>query len=208
MSAAWRALLASAIALLPAAARAQSGERDSAIYVLSAASRLEVKTGKAGLLGFAGHAHLVRATAFSGRVVYDRKSPSESRVEITVPTEGLEVLTPPDTAERRKVTQAMRTEVLHAAQYPVITFVSAGMTAIPDGFRVRGQLTLAGQTRDVTTDMRVEVGTDTLRATGSFSVKQTEFGIQPFRGGPGGTVRVADRVTFSLEVVGTRSPQP
>lgn len=208
MSAAWCALLALAIALVPAAARAQSGERDSVIYVLSAASRLEVKTGKAGLLGFAGHAHLVRARAFSGRMVYNPNAPSESRVEITVPAESLEVLTPPDTAERRKVTQAMRTEVLHAAEYPLISFVSTDMTAIPDGFRVRGQLTLAGQTRDVTTDMRVEIGTDTLRATGSFSVKQTEFGIKPYRGGPGGTVRVADRVTFSLEAVGTRSPQP
>ena len=33
---------------------------------------------------------------------------------------------------------------------------------------------------------------DTLRAKGGFSVKQTDFGIQPFRGGPGGTVKVAD----------------
>ncbi len=65
-----------------------------------------------------------------------------------------------------------------------------------------GALTLAGQTRDVTVDLAVAIGADTLRASGTFSVKQTEFGIRPYRGGPGGTVRVADRVTFEIEAVG------
>jgi hypothetical protein len=45
---------------------------------------------------------------------------------------------------------------------------------------------------------------DTLRATGTFSAKQTDFGIKPFRGGPGGTVKVADRVTFDFEAIGVR----
>jgi len=38
-----------------------------------------------------------------------------------------------------------------------------------------------------------------MRATGGFSVKQTDYGIRPFRGGPAGTVRVADRVTFNFD---------
>jgi len=39
-------------------------------------------------------------------------------------------------------------------------------------------------------------------------VKQTDYGIRPYRGGPAGTVRVADRVTFSFEAVGIRSTGP
>jgi len=178
------------------------------VYVLSAASRFEVKTGKAGLFGFAGHAHLVRARGFAGRVVYYPNAPSESRVEIVVPADSLDVLEPPDTAEIRKVTQAMRTDVLHVDQYPVISFVSRGVTLTVDGFEVQGRLTLAGQTREVSCDVRADVGTDTLRATGGFSVKQTDYGIRPYRGGPAGTVRVADRVTFSFEAVGVRSTGP
>jgi polyisoprenoid-binding protein YceI len=201
-------LLASVISCFPRCARAQGGELDSVVYVLSPASRLEVKTGKAGLLGFAGHEHLVRARAFSGRVMYRPNARPESRVEISVSADSLEVLTPPDTAEIRKVTQSMRTEILHVDQYPLITFVSTGDTPTPDGFRVEGRLTLAGQTRDVIADLHVEVGADTLRATGSFSVKQTDFGIRPYRGGPGGTVRVADRVTLTVEAVAIRVPQP
>ncbi|PYO97058.1 MAG: hypothetical protein DMD61_13005, partial [Gemmatimonadetes bacterium] len=111
--------LAGAGWLLAVAAQAQERPVDSVVYVLSEASRLEVKTGKAGLLGFAGHSHLVRARAFSGRVVYYPSSPADSRVEISVPTDSLEVLTPPDTEEIRKVTEAMRGEVLHVDQYPL-----------------------------------------------------------------------------------------
>jgi polyisoprenoid-binding protein YceI len=208
MSVARRVLLAGAISVFPPAAHAQHSEPDSAVYVLSGASRFDVKTGKAGLLGFAGHEHRIRARAFAGRVVFRPNAPADSRVEISVPADSLDVLTPPDTAEIRKVTQSMRTDVLHVDRYPLIHFVSAGVAPTADGFRVQGRLTLAGETRDVTVDLRVAVGPDTLRATGRFSVKQTDFGIRPYRGGPGGTVRVADRVTFELEAVGIRSTQP
>jgi len=202
------ALVTGGISLGCAAAWAQGGEPDSVVYVLSAASRFEVKTGKAGLFGFAGHAHVVRARGFAGRVVYHPKAPSESRVEIVVPADSLDVLAPPDTAEIRKVTQAMRTDVLHVDEYPVISFVSTGVTPTVDGFQVQGRLTLAGQTRDVSCNISAEVGTDTLRATGGFLAKQTDYGIRPYRGGPAGTVRVADRVTFSFEAVGIRSTGP
>ena len=202
------ALLVGMIPLGPAGAWAQGGEPDSVVYVLSADSRFEVKTGKAGLLGFAGHTHVVRARGFAGRVVYHPAAPSESRLEIVVPADSLAVLTPPDTEEIRKVTQTMRTDVLHVDDYPVIRFVSTGVTPTVDGFQVQGRLTLAGQTRDVSCDVRAAVGTDTLRATGEFSVKQTDYGIRPYRGGPAGSVRVADRVTFSFEAVAVRSPGP
>jgi len=47
---------------------------------------------------------------------------------------------------------------------------------------------------------------DTLRASGGFSVKQSDFGIKPYHGGPGGTVRVADQVTFVFDVIAVRDP--
>lgn len=192
------------VASLAAPVRAQSGAGDSVVYVLSPASRFEVKTGKAGLLGFAGHDHIIRAHGVSGRVVYYSNAPTDSRVEVTVPADSLEVLTPPDTAEIRQVTESMRGEILHVDQYAVINFVSTAVTPLPNGFRVQGRLTIVGQTRDVMTDVQAEIASDTLHATAAFSVKQTDFGIRPYRGGPAGTVRVADRVTFELDAVAIR----
>lgn len=202
-------LLSLAVLASPAGACAQSADsarstaKDPVTYVLTPESRLEVKTGKSGLLGFAGHDHIIRANHPTGRIVYDPTTPANSRVEISVLTKNLEVLTPPDTAEIRKVTEAMRTEVLFIDRHPEITFVSKSVTAIKGGFRVLGSLTISGKTRDVTVDLATTIAPDTLRAKGSFSVKQTDFGIKPYKGGPGGTVRVADKVDFRLNVVAT-----
>jgi hypothetical protein len=63
----------------------------------------------------------------------------------------------------------------------------------------------------------VTIGSDSIRARGTFTAKQTDFGIKPYSGGPAGTVKVADRVTFCFdllavrglaEVAGRRPPVP
>src|SRR5918995_5729316 len=94
--------------LFPVFAREAGGTQappDSIVYRLHPSSRLVVKTGKAGLFGFAGHTHVIRARTVSGRLVYHPGTPT-SYLRLEVPTESLEVLTPPDTAEIRQVTEA------------------------------------------------------------------------------------------------------
>ena len=102
----------------------------------------------------------------------------------------------------------MRTDVLDVAHYPEIRFASRSVAPIAGGLRVRGDLLLVGQTREVLVDIHLEAGADTLRATGTFAVDQSSFGIHPYRGGPGGLVRVADRITFRFEAVALRSSAP
>jgi polyisoprenoid-binding protein YceI len=181
--------------------------RDSTVYLLSPASRFDVLVGTSGVFRFLGHEHLIRARAFTGRVVYHPDAPAASWLRITLVSDSLEVRTPPDTAELRQVTEVMRTQVLAVSRYPEITFASHAVTPIGGGFRVRGDLTIVGVTRAVTVDVAVTLGVDTLRATGHCSVRQTDFGIEPVRAG-GGTVRVADRVTLEFAVVAVRELLP
>lgn len=191
--------------LLLAAVRVFTAPRaEPTVYRIAPGSRFDVSTGKAGLLSFAGHSHLIRARGFTGRVVHDPADPARSSVELTVQAAALEVLTPPDTEEIRKVTTAMRTDVLNVASHPEITFVSRRVSAISDGLHVVGDLTIVGKTVEIPVDIRLSVRSDTLHATTQFSVNQTAFGIKPYRGGPGGTVRVADRVKFDIAVVAVR----
>src|ERR1700694_446785 len=63
---------------------------DSVVYRLAPGSRLLVKTGKAGLFGFAGHSHVIWARRFTGRVVYYPNSPPSSHLDIAVPPDSLE----------------------------------------------------------------------------------------------------------------------
>lgn len=182
----------------------QGHPRDSVVYHLAPASRFEVTTGKSGLFGFAGHEHTIRARAFSGRIVYRPDSIAASRIAITVLTDSLEVLTPPDTEEIRKVTASMRTEVLDVANYREIRLVSQRIEGTPPRITVTAALTIKGKTREVPLTVDLEMGGDTLHATATFKIKQTDFGIRPYRGGPGGTVRVADEVKFSIQAIAIR----
>ena len=182
---------------------AAQAAQDSIVYHLDPSSRLVVKTGKAGLFGFAGHTHVIRARAVTGRLVYYPGQP-RSHLKLTLPTDSLEVLTPPDTAEIRKVTQAMRTQVLHVDKYPEMAFAAESLDAKSGKMPMQLAVTMEGVTRKVPVAADLRLSRDTLRAVGNFVAKQTDFGIQPFRGGPAGTVKVADQVKFCFDLVATR----
>src|SRR5207245_10036280 len=64
-----RIALLAALTALPGPAASQVGAGDSVVYRFTPISRLDVKTGKAGLFGFAGHEHVIRARGFAGRVI-------------------------------------------------------------------------------------------------------------------------------------------
>ncbi|HEX6105364.1 MAG TPA: YceI family protein, partial [Gemmatimonadales bacterium] len=139
------------------------GPPDSVVYHVDPSSRLVVKTGKAGLFGFAGHTHVIRARAVSGELVY-RPGTSTSYLRLRLPTDSLEVLTPPDTAEIRKVTEAMRTEVLHVNEYPQMTFAADSLSAHSGRMELLLALTMEGTTRKVPVTAEVTIGADTIRA--------------------------------------------
>jgi polyisoprenoid-binding protein YceI len=198
-------LLASLLPGLVRDARATQSPPDSVVYHVDPRSRLVVKTGKAGLFSFAGHTHVIRARSLVGELVYRPGKPT-SRLWLKIPTDSLEVLTPPDTAEIRKVTEAMRTEVLHVDKYPEMIFAADSLSARSGKMEMQLAVTIEGTTRKVPVTAEVSIGSDSIRATGSFTAKQTDFGIKPFSGGPAGTVKVADRVTFCFDLLARRQP--
>src|SRR5260370_14922714 len=120
----------------------QAAGPDSVVYDLAPAplTRCEVRRGKAGLLGFAGHEHLIQARSFSGRIVWYPDQPAASHVSVCVPTESLEVVTPPDTAEIRKVTAAMREDALDVAHYPDIALTARVLEPAADSLRLHPAL--------------------------------------------------------------------
>ena len=196
-------LLAAVLSSAAADARAQapSPASDSTIYQVDPASRLVVKTGKSGLLGFAGHTHIIQARAVEGELIY-RPGRAASSLHLTVPTDSLTVLTPPDTEEIRKVTESMRTDVLHVDRYPEMRFAAESLDARAGRMSFPLMVTMAGKTRKVPVTAEVTIAADSIRAVGTFVLKQTDFGIEPYSGGPGGTVKVADKVTFCFDLVG------
>jgi polyisoprenoid-binding protein YceI len=195
-------LIGCLLSLFAGEGRAQATS-DPYVFQLSPSSRLVVKTGKAGLLGFAGHTHVIRARGVTGQLIYHAGMPTSS-LRLEVPTDSLQVLTPPDTAEIRKVTEAMRTEVLHPARYPRMVFAAESLHAKNGKMNMQLAVTMEGTTRKIPVSADVTIGADTIRALGTFTAKQSDFGIEPYSGGPGGTVKVADKVTFCFDLVAVR----
>ena len=79
-------------------------------------------------------------------------------------------------ADARSAEAKARDEVLAAARFPEIRFASTAVTPRDGGgFDVRGELTLAGVTRDLA--FRVDRRGDRLVA--EVTVRQPEFGIRP-----------------------------
>ena len=167
-------------------------------YTLLETSLLDVETERGGLFGFMGHDHLVRARSFEGLIEYDPGSPEVSAVNITVLTEGLEVLTPAGSDDLAEIDASMR-EALRQEEHPRILIASRRVVPRDDGVRLTADVTLVGVTREVTLDVDLALEGDTLRAHGSFEVDQRDFGIEPFSK-VGGAVKVKDEITFRFDV--------
>jgi polyisoprenoid-binding protein YceI len=158
-----------------------------------AKSVMTVRVYKAGLLSAIGHNHEIAAPITAGTV--DVKA---RRVELHAQTGALQVRDPGVSAKDRAEIQStmLGSEVLDAERNPEIVFRSTGAEAAGTGsWRVRGELTLHGQTHTVA----VEVRENGEHYEGTSSFKQTEFGIQPVKVA-GGTIRVKDEIRIEFDI--------
>ncbi|HEY7375647.1 MAG TPA: YceI family protein [Polyangia bacterium] len=174
------------------------------------ASRVVIHVGKSGVFGFAGHEHEVVAPAVRGSVTADAAQLARSSVEVTFDAAALRVTGAGEPA--KDVPDVQKTmlgpECLDAASFPTIRFESRAVTdagAEPGGRRVaiHGALTLHGVTRAITLPARVALDRDTVEATGTFVVRQTDFGIKPIS--KAGVVNVKDELDVRWRLVARRS---
>ena len=169
-----------------------------------ARSRALIEVGKTGAFSFAGHTHEVEAPLTSGVVHLDADAPSRSDVRLEFDPAAMRVTgagDPPDDVP--KVTGTMLgAQVLDVKRFPSIAFESTGASvkgALPSlDLQVAGRLTIHGVTRPVAAPVAVRVDGDALTATGSFAIRQTDFGIKPIS--IGGLVKVRDElhITFTI----------
>ena len=194
---------------LLAAPPAQAAPR---VYTLDAThSRLTIHVGKAGIFGFAGHEHEVVAGAFRGTATFDAERPTQSSVDLTFDAGALRVTGQGEPSKDVPQVQSamIGPTCLDAGRFPTIRFVSksvaaAGATGPSGGDLVlHGELTLHGVTRPLTLRAHLDVTGHTLEATGTTTLKQTDFGITPIS--KAGVVKVKDELTLSWRIRG-RAP--
>jgi polyisoprenoid-binding protein YceI len=168
-------------------------------------------TEKAGALGFLGHRHSVEVTDWTAEVGWNPDDPAASRAVFTVPASSLRI----DTARSRKLAgldggpgkddvaelqeKMLSAENLDAAGHPELRLaVTKVERRSASELRVTGRLTIKGKTRPVRFPVKVERSGSGAVFSGAFTVKHTDFGIEPES--IAGVVKVADPVEIRFRV--------
>lgn len=180
---------------------------ESAGDVDLAGSRVYVFVAKKGI----GHDHAIEgalsegqvrlgAAEQAGRLVFDMRS---FRADGPEARKLLRLAGETDAGTRKQVDDNMLgPAVLDAARHPTATFeirsalpsakpAAAGKTA----WDLSGSFTLHGVTRPLSVRAEAEAAGSVDRLWGSFTIKQTDFGIKPFSK-LGGVVGIADELTI------------
>lgn len=174
----------------------------------SRASRFTVKVSAAGLLAAMGHNPTIALRDSEGEASFVPATLDRASVRVTFQPDSFEVTDDISQKDRLEIEKAMKQDVLETSRYPQISFESTGVSPTNIGneryaVSVAGNLNLHGMTRPQTIVCQVSVMGETLRASGEFSIRQTNYGIK-LVSVAGGTLKVKDELKCSFEIVARR----
>ena len=175
-------------------------------YLLDkSASRFTVRAFATGMLSAMGHNPTIAIRDFSGEVTFDPGLAEKPSLRIQIRADSLEVIDDIKSKDRKEMESMMNQKVLESTKYPVITFDSTTMSAkqIGEGrFQVdlNGSLLLHGVTGGVPVPVQVILLGDTMRASGDFSLLQSNYGIAPVSVA-GGALKLKDELKFTFDIV-------
>ena len=171
-------------------------------------SRFIVRAFSAGMLSALGHNPTIAIRQFTGEAGFLPGTLESASLRVTVDAKSLAVTDEMSDKDRREIERVMHEEVLETEKHPEISYESQGVTCskIFEGqyrANINGKLSLHGVTRNLPIEARVIVSEDTLRATGEFTLRQTDFGIKP-PSVVGGTIKLKDELKLSFDVAANR----
>lgn len=175
-------------------------------------SRLTVQVTAGGFLATFGHNPTIAARDFSGEAQFDPETLADASLHLEISASTLEVAGGASEKDKPEIEQRMHHDVLESDIHPLITFDSTNVkaTLLTQGqYRVdiTGQITLHGVTNDQTISARVIVGPDRLRASGEFTLRQTDYGIE-LVSVAGGALKVKDEVKVSFDFIAIAAAKP
>ena len=136
-----------------------------------------------------------------GTVIYDAANPANSRVEATIDVKSL------TTRDEQRDAHLKSPDFFDAEKFPTITFVSRKIAkSSPGEFKVTGDLTIHGVTKEVTLDVegptpevRDPWGNTKTGITASTKVPRKDFGLTWNVALETGGVLVGEEVQISIE---------
>lgn len=160
-----------------------------------------------GLLAAFGHSPKIAVRNFAGtaQVELGNGTLQNASVRLQIQADSLDVTDDVNDKDRNEIERKMHEEVLETSQYPAILYECSTVsgTASADGrywAALAGELTLHGMTNPLPISARVVVVGDMLRATGEFSLRMSDYGIER-PSVAGGAVKIKDEIKGSFDIV-------
>ncbi len=167
---------------------------DSTVYeVIQPESELRILVMRGGPLGRFGHNHVVGGGVVTGKVAL-ADNLADSRFLLTVDLAGLEVDRPQWRREAGEKFASVPSDediagtrdnmlgekVLDVVRYPHVRIESVGILGDLPEFSVLARITLKDTTRSLPVPVNLKHEANRIVATGTFTLTQSEFGIEPF----------------------------
>lgn len=182
---------------------------ENTFFLDASRSQFAAHTKKAGLLSGLGHDHIIgtpsNRKAITGRLNLKNDLPDSG--EVVIQAKELLVLdTGVDENDKKEIYQSLHSaKGIDSEKFPEIKFTAKSIKKEGTNFNIQGDFHLHGVSKSISvpaTVRYVNFGKE-IEVNGSFTIKQSEFGIEPFSAGMG-TVKVADPVLIKFKFVGTR----
>jgi polyisoprenoid-binding protein YceI len=141
-----------------------------------------------------------RFSDVEGEIVIAPGNPSASSVNATIKTASI------DTRTGQRDDHLRSVDFLHAENFPEITFTSTRITGDADEFKVTGNLTIRGTTKEVTLDATNEGsgkdpwGGERIGFSAKTKIDRRDFGLTWNQVIEAGGVAVGNEVKISIEI--------
>ena len=173
--------------------------------IVAGESSLTVFVAKDGALARMAHDHNMGVKGFSGKITIPNNSASAGTLELDVDARSLVILDQISAKDKAEITNNMNSSVLESAKYPKITFRSTSISNFNQNgnnanLTVNGDLTLHGVTKRIAIPVSVALAGANLRATGQYTLRQTDFGIKPYSVFLG-SIKVKNEVVIKFNIV-------
>jgi polyisoprenoid-binding protein YceI len=168
-------------------------------------SRFTVHAFATGILSGMGHNPTIGIRRFDGEVEFDPEKLEARGLCLIIQSASLEVQDDISDRDRREMDKMMKGDVLEAGKYPEIRYEASHIpvTKLGDALfaaTLIGNLSFHGVTRSQSVPVRITSLGEMIRASGDFTLKQSDYQIKPVSVA-GGALRLKDELRFSFEMV-------
>jgi polyisoprenoid-binding protein YceI len=170
-----------------------------------AVSRFTVQAFATGLLSSFGHSPTIAIRDYDAEIQCIPDTYDKAYVRVTVQTSEMEILDEMKRDDRARMEQEMYDKVLDVRHFPTALFESNQITIqklAPNALKadVHGELSFHGATQPLPLQVNVAVIGTTLRISGSFALRQSDYGIRPVSVAAG-ALRLKDDLKFAFDLL-------